>query len=122
MAGSIKLFQFFQKFQQTMGICPSQPNQNEYFITARKMCVFFCNTQITLTMIAFLVFETVSMFEFGFTFFLTNGMINSIVVYIISAWQVENTLKFIESCEGFIAKSKRNAEDFYIRTCHIALR
>lgn len=52
----------------------------------------------------FLVFEADTMFEFGF--FISLTLIHCIVIYVLFIWQLDNTLKFVESCEGFIEKSK----------------
>lgn len=55
---------------------------------------------------AFFVMEADSMFEYGLAFFVLIAIISSIVVYVIFIWQSENTVKFIEHCEEFIAKSE----------------
>lgn len=108
MTSSVKLFEFIQKFHQTLGIYPPQPNQkqsgqinlvNKFFIA--------CCTQLMFTNVAFLAFEAESMFSYGLAFFVFIAMINGVVIYLTFIFQIENTLKYIENCEGFIAKSKK---------------
>lgn len=110
MATSIKLFQFFQKFHETIGISISQANRKQWIITARKITFLICCLQLMFTTFTFLVFETKSMFEFGFGLFITLSTINTNVVYLISLWQLEKTSKYIENCEEFIRKRKSHFE------------
>lgn len=55
---------------------------------------------------AFLAFEAESMFSYGLAFYVLIAMINGIVIYLSFIFQIENTLKYIGTCEEFIAKSK----------------
>lgn len=106
MAGSIKLFQLFQKFHQTLGIYPTQVNQKHHLIISRRAIFLIGSTQYILSTAGYLVFEAQSMFEYGFGYFMSSTTLNGIIIHILLAWQLENTLKFIETCEGFIEKSK----------------
>ena len=108
MAGSIKLFQFVQKCHQTLGILPRQPNPKQKQLSSHSIQAIFltCLAQYIFTTAAFLLFKAKSMFDYGFSFFILIGLANCIAIYLIFIWQSENTLKFIENCEGFIEKSK----------------
>lgn len=104
MTGSIKLFQFFQRIHQTLGIHPSRSNQKKYPIEWRKILFLVCFAQILFT--AIFMLDAKSMFDYGFAFFLLICLINAHVIYLIFIWESENTLEFIQCCEVFIEKSK----------------
>lgn len=106
MVGSIRFLRFVQKFHQTIGICPPQPNQKPRQFNSMNTIFLTCFAQFMFTTVAFLVFDTKSMFDVGFGFFMLICMVNAIVIYLIFIWQAENSLKFIANCEGFIKKSK----------------
>lgn len=100
MSGSIKLFQFFQRIHQAIGIHPSQSNPTNW----GRIVLLVCFVQILFT--AIFLFDAKSMFDLGFAFFLLISLINAVVNYFIFICESENTLKFIQSCEAFIEKSK----------------
>lgn len=107
MVGSIKLFQFIQKFHQTIGIYPSsQPNRKQHSINLTNTIFLICSVQNMFATAAFLVFEANSMFDYGFPIFSIIGIINGVVIYLTFIWQSKNTLKFIEFSERFIEKRK----------------
>lgn len=108
MAGSVKLFQFFQRIHQIIGVSPSHPirKDQETILCLTRTIVLLCCAQIVLTLAAFLAFESKSMFDFVFAFYVLITLINGMVIYSVFIWESENTLKFIESSEGFIEKSK----------------
>lgn len=106
MAGSIKIFQLFRKCHQTIGIHPPQPNQKQPLINWIKWIFVILQSQFLFAMVAFLVFDAESMFDYGLAFFLLISIMNTIVVSLIFIWQTENTEKFIKNCEEFIAESK----------------
>lgn len=106
MGSSIKLFQFVQRCNQTMGICLSQAHQKSRSTILTKTVSLICSAQIIFTTAAFLVFRANALFDYGFAFYMLITETNSFVIYIIFIWQRKNTSKFIEDCEGFIAKSK----------------
>lgn len=107
MAGSIKLFQFVQQYHQIIGIYhPSQSNQKHRPYNFTQAIFLICFTQMIITIAAFLLFEDISMFDYGIAVFILVAMITSTVIYLQFIWLAENTLKFIENCEKFIEKSK----------------
>lgn len=106
MAGSIKFLQFFRQCHQIIGIYPHQPRQ-KYISTNLTRAIFLISVlTFSITTAAYFVFEATSMFQHGFSFCTLICMILTIVLYSIFIWQSENTLKFLENCEGFIEKSK----------------
>lgn len=106
MAGPIKLFQFFQNCQQTIGIDQFEQDQKKRSINSTRMIFLISFAQLMLTMIAFLAFEAESIIDYGFTFWAITCLNNGCGNYSIFIWQSENTLKFIEDCEAFIEKSE----------------
>lgn len=103
MAGSIKLFQFFQMFHQVIGIC--EPYE-QYPTKSLKTIFLFCLAQYILTTALFLAFEATSIFEYGFAFYILFTIINFTIIYSIFISQPESTFQFIQNCEKFIQKSK----------------
>lgn len=104
MASSVKSFQFFQKFNRDIGIYQSDPKHPS--INWRKIIILGGNILYGLPMAAYAVFEAESMFEYGMGFFQTISTINSIAVYLLFIWQLDETLAFIKTCEMFIEESK----------------
>lgn len=106
MASSIKLFQSFQKCHQIIGIYPSHPNRKQYAINWGKTIYLIGCTEWMLTTAAFLAFDVKSMFDGGLAFSILTAAIKSFCIYFSLILQLENTLKFIAMCEGFIEKSE----------------
>lgn len=106
MAKSLKLFQFVQKIHRAVGIQPLQPNQKWWHINLRNAIFLISSIQLLVTSIAFLMLEAQSMLDYGFGFFLTLCVINTIVIYVLFIWQFGNTLEFINNCEELIQTSK----------------
>lgn len=98
---SIKQFQFNQSFCQHVGIKSAQ------FNAINAIAVIFV-AQATMASIAFLVYDAKSMVEYGAIFFYIITIVEAMDVYFIMLRKLEETRKFIENCEGFIEKSKRN--------------
>lgn len=105
MAGSIRFLQLVRKFHQLIGIYPPQLNQNQHSINSTQKIFVICCAQFVCSLIAFLVFEAKFMLDYGNAFYALISMANSISIYSIFIWQSENTLKFIENCNGFIETS-----------------
>lgn len=64
-----------------------------------------CCAQIVFTTAASSVFESQSMFDYGFAFYVFIAMINVTIIYLTFIKQLQNTLDFIANCEEFIRKS-----------------
>lgn len=104
MASSVKLFQLFEKIHQIIGI---HPNQNQHSPVLRKTIILIGHAQLILATALFSRYETNSMYDYGFGFFILDVLISSIAIYSLLIWQRENTVKFVEGCEEFVAQSKR---------------
>lgn len=111
MAGSIKLFRLFKEYHQIVGVTTAQPNQNHWL---KRVIYLISSTLLMFTAVAFLAIESSSMFEKGFAFYVSIFMIHVSVIFVLFIWQQGNTLKFIENCEGFIAKSKSHTESVFL--------
>lgn len=103
MAGPVKSFQSFQKFHQIIGLNPSR----SFF--ARRTLFLIGEAVLMVPSCAYLLFEAKSMFAYGYGFFVVSCTFVSFAIYLIYVWQLENILKYIESCDEFIAKSKKSA-------------
>lgn len=109
MAGSVKLFQFFQQIHQLIGFSPqSHPIQKyqETILYLIKTFLLLCCAQLILATAAFLALESQSILDFALAFYVLISLINGMVIYSVFIWESENTFEFIENCEGFIGKSK----------------
>lgn len=113
MAGDrIKLFESTQKNFQAIGIYPtSQFNHNHSRINSKIWAFLLCLTQFFISTVAYLMFEANSMFDYGMAFFTCTATVFAFISYLILFWQIENILKYIESCERFIEKSKLNSSE-----------
>lgn len=105
MAGSIKLFQFFQKINQILGICESPSNPKQW---SRKTVFLILFAPCTISTFGFLLVEAKSVFDNAFGIFTLVLVISALLIYLLIVWQSENMLKSIEGCEKFIEKSKRS--------------
>lgn len=115
MASSIKVFQFNQKFHQTIGFYLPQPNQNKLSLNLENKIVLIVFTQYGLTVGAYLVFEANRIADYTFGFIGLSSIAHSILIYMLFLWQLGNTLEFFENCEKFIEKSMYGA-DYQHRT------
>lgn len=108
MAGGdrIKLFKFIQKSYQEIGIHSSHSDQNCRSINLKVWFILLCHAHFFISSAANLVFEANSMIEYGMACYTCSTTVFSIVTYLISFWQMENILSYIENCERFIEKSE----------------
>lgn len=106
MADSVKLFQFFQICQKFMAIFPSHSDETRRSLIIRRTLVLLGMAAYVLPTAAYLIFDAQSMFDFGIGMFCSLTGLCGAVVYSLLIWQSENTAKFFESCEQFIAKRK----------------
>lgn len=105
MAGPVKSFQFFQKIHQIIAICPTHPNRDQLSISSKRAIFVIALAQVIVPVVIYL-YEAESTYDYGFGFFVLICLITCIAVYLLFIWQLENTVKFIETCEHFIAKSE----------------
>lgn len=107
MAISIELFKFFQKINQTIGICPAQWNQTSYLSNNLRRAIFLISgAQFMFSTAAFFVIEAKTISEYGLSFCYALSALNSIEMYLIFIWQSQNTLEFIQHSGEFIGKSE----------------
>lgn len=60
-----------------------------------------CAAQYAMVLVTFLVYDAKSMGEYG-------TVAEAMPAYFIMLWKLENILKLIENCEGFIEMSEKN--------------
>ena len=107
MAGSVKLFQFNQKYYQTFDIYPPEsPNQSHRPLTSKNWIVFISLSFFFFPSMGYLFFEKKSMIQFGMIAHAIDTSILCEIFYLISISEIENILEFIENFEQFIEKSK----------------
>lgn len=106
MAGSIKLFQFILKYYHMIGIHSPISNSNNHSLDSKNWIFIMSYVLFTLSSGAFFFCEAKNLLDYGMSFFATIGGISLMMIHLVVAWQMENTLLFIGNCEGFIEKSK----------------
>lgn len=104
--GSIKVFQFIQKYYQAVGIFPSPSNQKCVTFHWRYAIILICLAQFLVSIGAFLFFEAELMVDIGLGIFIVIASIDGIILFTIQIWQIKNSLKYIETCEEFIERRK----------------
>lgn len=105
--GSIKLFQFIERFCQLAGICVPQSNQNRNRLNAINWLVISFLVIFGVAVGAFLFYDAKTMFEYGFAFcVVVTALFECTAIYFISIWKVRDILKFTDNCERFIEKSE----------------
>lgn len=102
----IKLFQFNQKYCETIGIRLLASNQSHYRLNSKNLILIFFVVQFAIASAAFVVYDAESMGEYGVTFFVFIATVISMVDYSITIWKREFISTFTENCEVFIEKSK----------------
>lgn len=109
MAGvnPIKLFQFNQKYCETIGISMCQSNQNFYKLNAKNVLFVICVVQLSIASATFLVFDANSMGEYGITSHILITIVKCMVDYFIALRRLEAIVKFTKNCEAFIEKSEK---------------
>lgn len=100
--GSVKLFQFNQKYCQSIGI--ELPNSNENRYTFSVILIFV--TIFAMALFGYLVYGAQSMAEYGIVFFVLINNIFGTATYYITIWKMKDISKFTQNCEQFIEKSK----------------
>lgn len=106
MAGSIRLFQFYQECHRAIGIYQTQVFQRHLSFNWKNATVQIAFAQLLLTTIAFTVIDAKSMIDYGIAFYTFITINASEICVLIYIHQSVNTFKFIETCEEFIKKSK----------------
>lgn len=102
---SMKLFHLVQNCYQTMGIY-EPPQSNHLTIILRKLFFILSMMLMLFSNIGYFFYDANSISEYGNSFFTSNAQINTLIAYLISAWQMPNITKLIESYEKFIERSK----------------
>lgn len=108
MAGSdkIQLFRSIQRICHDIGIIPPKSNQKHRPFNVKNCVFLFCLAQFNMSSAAYLLFDTISMTEYGMVFFTCATVTLAIILYLIFFWQIKDILNYIENCEGFIKKSE----------------
>lgn len=99
------LFKSLRKRWQTMGIIPPSPNQIHSF-NQKNLFFLLSLTMITISTIAFLIFQAKTLIEYGSCMFLSFADLSSLADVLISIWRIPIIFKMIEMCERFIEISE----------------
>lgn len=106
-ASSIKLFEFNQKYCQTIGIRLPKPNRKSQFPSNAKNVFYVASwVQFSIALVAYLLLDAKHNVEYGIAFYTLISIIESMVAYFITLWKLEDISKFTKTCEAFIERSK----------------
>lgn len=121
MAGGnpIKLFQFNQRYCQTIGIKMPQSNPNSYKFNSIHLIFTICLAQLVMASATFMLNGAKSMGEYGLSFVTVICSVESMFVYLYTTWKWQDFLKFTEKCEALIKTSKLNFFHKEIAFCFV---
>lgn len=111
--GSIKLFQFIQKYFRAIGVRGTETNQiNRSFFNLKNLIFISSAAPMLISTSTFLLYEAETTYDFGLSTYYLICLIFTGIYYIIYIWQIGNIFKFIENCETFVGQSKLNNKVF----------
>lgn len=105
MAGNnvaIELFGFIKRTHENVGIFRASLDS----INPKNCLILVGEAQFFISSVAYLLFETSSIVDYGMVFFTCASINLSITIYLLLFWQTTDILNYIENCERFIEKSK----------------
>lgn len=106
MAGSAKLFKYYQRYNQILGFTSPKPNGNPVLLNSKNVILLISLAQYFMSTAASMLFEAQSVVDYGT---IVSYLVLDITIateIFLSIYQMEKTSKFIESCEQFVARSK----------------
>lgn len=108
MAKVLNIFQSTIKYYQTLGIYPSQSNQN-YSINIKSIFILssmiglFCSTS------TFFLFNAENIVEFSDAFkafYISSSVISFMTCFLVNIFNIRDILEFIKKYEKFLQKSE----------------
>lgn len=106
MAGRIRLFRSVRKFQRTMGVYSTKPNQRAPF-NYRNLFILSCYTQLTIPSTLFLVFKAKSFKDYADCFYAISTAFACGSHLIQQMLHITNFEKLTKKFEEFIEQSER---------------
>lgn len=105
MAKPIVLFQYVKSIYQTMNIYPPQSNLKCSF-NIKNLCILSSMVFVTIATIVYLLFNTLSVLEFGRSFNTIVAEFEMILCFFVQFFKMPKIRKLIEDFELFIKKSE----------------
>lgn len=105
MAERIKLFHSVQKFNQTLGIHPSRPDQR-YSFNFSSAIVLLLIVLTFISSVAYFLYKAKTIEEHVQTFYISLTALCITIDFLTMCWKMTNILQLIEKYEEFIKKSK----------------
>lgn len=103
MADTIFLYRQVRQFYHTMGIHPSQMDQNNPFTL--RMCLFgLCMIVTWSSATVFFLFKANSLAEFAESFTISTATLSGLVNFVITCWKINAIFKKIEGTTKYIQK------------------
>lgn len=106
MVGSPKLFKYYRKYNQVIGLDSSKLHRNSISQNAKRVILLLSVAQFFVSSAASIVFDAGTTFDYGISVSYLLLDITIAIEIFLSIYQMEKTSKFIENCEQFIEQSK----------------
>lgn len=104
--GSQKLFEYYQKYNQTIGLDSYRSKQNPISHNTKHVILLLSVAQFSVSSAASILFDAGTTFDYGISVSYLLLDITIVVEIFLSIYQMEKMSKFIVNCEQFIEKSK----------------
>lgn len=108
MAKVLKIFQSTIKYYQTLGIYPSQSNQN-YSFNIRSICILFSMIGVFFSTATFFLFNAENIVEFSDAFkafYISSSEISFITCFLVNIFNIRDILELIKKWEKLLQKSE----------------
>lgn len=110
MASSIALFQNVREFYDTLGILPPTKTNDRTtrwpMFNAKMLFFSFSFMRMSISTIAFCIFQADSTFEYGVTNYVFMAELASMFYFSVQLWKIDDIIALIENYENFIEKSE----------------
>lgn len=114
MANRIKFFCLTQIYFQTLGICPTNPNQ-KYSFNVTSFCILFSMILMITSTASFFFTKAETMEECLQSFYFSTTEFTFVMCFLVNIWKMPNILQLIGKYEEFIEKSE--SKDFIEMKC-----
>lgn len=105
MAGQIKLFRSFRRFNRMTGIHPSKPNQ-KYSSKLRSAVILLPLILANISSTAYFIFEAEAVAEYAQCFYISASELCYTIDFLAVKWGMKDIIQMIEIFQKFIEKSE----------------
>lgn len=103
---SIELFQFNQKYCQTIGIHMAQTKKDRHTVNSIRLVFSVVLLLYSMASVAYVVYDAETISDYGACFFVLIAVAETVTMYLVTISKWKDILIFTENCERFIEKRK----------------